>query len=276
MAMTLRMARLRPPSALDVINAVAPRRDVRFIGDLSYGSGLRHAVDLYLPRRIEAPAPVVVFYYGGGWESGDRADYRFVGAALAARGCIVVVPDYRLHPDVDYRGFLSDGAAAFVWARAAIGEHGGDTSRMLAMGHSAGAYIAAMLTLDPRWLAESGPDGLIGIAGPYDFVADTPALQAIFPTGDQRLVAMPIAYPRPGAPPALLVSGAADRTVLPANTMRLAAVLREVGAGVTERHYPRIGHRLVIGALARPLQLTAPVLADCLRFVATLPARNTI
>jgi len=267
------LVRLRPPSALDLINALAPRRRVRFVGGLSYGPGARNGVDLYVPEGARGPVPVVVFYYGGGWESGERAEYRFVGAALAARGVMVVLPDYRLHPEVDYRGFLADGAAAFGWARGAVGGFGGDAGRMVAMGHSAGAYIAAMLALDGSWLGRARPDGLIGLAAPYDFEPDTAVLQAIFPTGEQRLAGMPIGHVGRDAPPALLVTGSRDRTVSPGNTIRLAAALRAAGGTVEERHYRGIGHRLVIGALARPLQVAAPVLADCLGFLAA-PARR--
>ena len=258
-------------SALDLINALAPRRRVRFVGGLAYGGGPRNQADIYVPEGSLGPAPVrppgVVFYYGGGWESGARSDYRFVAAALAARGVLVVLPDYRLHPEVDYRGFLADAAAAFVWARGVTAAHGGDPRRMVAMGHSAGAYIAAMLALDPRWLGAARPDGVIGLAGPYDFVPDTDVLRAVFPVDDPAKRSMPIGHVAAGAPPMLLATGTRDRSVLPGNTMRLAAALRAAGVAVTERHYRGIGHRLLVGALARPLQVAAPVLQDCLGFL---------
>jgi len=253
-------------TAIDLINALAPRRQVRFVGGLAYGPGARRGADLYLPASIAAPAPVVVFYYGGGWTSGDRAQYRFVGAALAARGIMVVLPDYRLHPEVDHSGFLEDAAASFAWARGIATDHGGDAGRVLAMGHSAGAYIAAMLALDPGLLPRRArPDAMIGLAGPYDFEPDTPELRAIFPDGR---ASMPIRHVSRDAPPMLLAAALRDRTVLPANTTRLAAALRAAGGTVVERHYRGIGHRLVLGAIARPLQVAAPVLADCLGFIA--------
>lgn len=157
--------------------------------------------------------------------------------------------------------------AAFAWARGIVAAHGGDPKRMVAMGHSAGAYIAAMLGLDPRWLGAARPDGVIGLAGPYDFVPDTDALRAIFPVDDPAKRSMPIGPVAAGAPPMLLATGTRDRAVLPGNTIRLAASLRIAGVAVMERHYRGIGHRLVVGALARPLQVAAPVLQDCLGFL---------
>ncbi len=261
-AATLAPARPRLPGAIDLINALAPRRRVRVIGGLAYGAGPRRGVDLYLPAVVEGALPVVVFYYGGGWEEGERRDYRFVGAALAARGVMVAVPDYRLHPEVGHEGFLEDGAAALAWARGYAPGCGGDPGRIVLMGHSAGAYIAAMLALGRTDVA-----GLIGLAGPYDFTPDTPARRAMFPEGDALAAVMPVNLVHPGAPPALLATGKRDRTVLPRNSIRLAERLRAAGVPVAERQYRGLGHKLVLGALARPLQVAAPVLADCLRFI---------
>ncbi len=259
------LARPRLPGAIDLINALAPRRRVRMVGGRSYGEGPRHGVDIYLPAAPSHPMPVVVFYYGGGWEEGERRDYRFVGAALAARGVMVVVPDYRLYPEVDHAGFLADGAAALHWARDNAPLHGGDPSRIVLMGHSAGAYIGAMLALRAQ---PGGVAGLIGLAGPYDFTPDTPARHAMFPADDALAAVMPVNLVHAGAPPALLAAGTRDRTVLPRNSIRLAERLRAAGVPVAERHYRGLGHKLVLGALARPLQVAAPVLADCLRFIA--------
>lgn len=258
------VGKLRLPGAIDLINALAPRRRVRMIGGLAYGDGPRHGVDVYLPASSAGKPPTVVFFYGGGWEEGERRDYRFVGAALAARGVIVAVPDYRLYPDVDHAGFLADGAAALAWAHGFAPGQGGDPGRIFLMGHSAGAYIAAMLALGA---GRGAVAGLIGLSGPYDFTPDTPARHAMFPAGAALAAVMPVNLVRGDAPPALLAAGARDRVVLPRNSARLAERLRSAGVPVAERHYRGLGHKLVLGALARPLQVAAPVLADCLRFI---------
>ena len=90
----------------------------------------------------------------------------------------------------------------------------------------------------------------------------------MFPAGDALAAVMPVNLVHAGAPPALLAAGTRDRTVLPRNSIRLAERLRAAGVPVAERHYRGLGHKLVLGALARPLQVAAPVLADCLRFIA--------
>ena len=103
-----------------------------------------------LPRAAAAKSrPVILFFYGGSWNSGRRQGYAFAARALAARGFVVIVPDYRLVPDAVYPDFLRDCAAAVRWARRNAGAHGGDGERIVLVGHSAGAYNAAMLALDP-------------------------------------------------------------------------------------------------------------------------------
>ena len=128
-----------------------------------------------------APAggwPVVVFFYGGSWNTGDRAQYRFVGAALASRGVLTLVADYRLYPEVRYPDFLKDSAAALAWGLENSDRLGGNPRRVFVMGHSAGGYNAAMLALDARWLRPLGHApaelaGWIGLAGAYDFLPMT-------------------------------------------------------------------------------------------------------
>ena len=88
-----------------------------------------------------------MIFYGGGWEDGSRADYRFAAMALARRGVVVMVPDYRLYPDVRFPDFIADGARAVRWARRNAIEFGADPRLLFSVGHSAGAYIAAMLKL---------------------------------------------------------------------------------------------------------------------------------
>jgi acetyl esterase/lipase len=235
-------------------------------------------LDLYAP--IGAPigalrAPVVVFLYGGGWKEGDRTLYRFVGAALAARGFVVVVPDYRVFPAVRFPAFIQDAAAAVAWTRAHVGGYGGDPGRVFLMGHSAGAHIAAMLTLDRQWLGVEGLDpdrdvaGFVGLAGPYDFLPfHDPELGDIFaPAGDLRLT-QPITFTRGDAPPVFVATGMADRRVMPRNTVRLAAAIRSKGGLVEERQYPGIGHKLILGSFAGVLRGLAPVLDDVTAFMA--------
>ncbi len=260
-------------SPVAMLNNMAPKAGVTETRDIPYAPGDRHALDVYAPA--EPDAPVVVFIYGGGWKDGDKAMYRFVGANLAARGYLTVIPDYRVFPQVRFPAFIQDAAAAVAWTHANVARHGGDPNRLFLMGHSAGAHIAAMLTLDKQWLRADGLDpdtvikGMVGLAGPYDFLPlHDPELEDIFaPAGDLRLT-QPITFARGNAPPMFLAAGSADKTVYPRNTEHLAAAIRRDGGTVEEKIYRGIDHRMIIGAVAWPLRWLAPVLRDVTAFLA--------
>jgi acetyl esterase/lipase len=260
-------------SPVTVLNALAPRQGISETRDVPYAAGDRHGLDIYAPAGA-VDSPVIVFIYGGGWKDGDKALYRFTGAALAARGFVAVIPDYRVFPAVRFPVFIQDAAAAVAWTRANAARYGGDPRRVFLMGHSAGAQIAAMLTLDRQWLGAEGlnPDrdiaGFAGLAGPYDFLPlHDPELDDIFaPAGDLRLT-QPITFARGDAPPVFLAAGTADTTVLPRNTVNLAAAIRRDGGRAEEKLYPGIGHKLILGSLAGVLRWRAPVLDDVTGFL---------
>ena len=258
-----------PASLLGWVQPAAPGGEER---DIAYAPGSRHALDIYIPAKGERPPPVVVFFYGGGWKSGDRAMYRFVGRSLAACGAMTVIPDYRVWPETGFPGFLQDAAAAIAFARQETPRFGGDPSRLFLMGHSAGAYIAAMLALDPEWLpgagmnARSALSGVIGLAGPYDFLPlNDPVLEEIFaPVGPRT---QPITFAANARAPMLLVAGASDTTVYPANSLRLAARVRETGGQATTIIYPDLGHIGLVVAMTPALRFLAPVREDVCRFL---------
>ncbi len=255
----------------DLVNALAPRDDYRMVANVPYGAAPRQKLDLYLPLAPAGPKPVVVFFYGGNWDSGAKAEYVFVGAALAACGFVVVLPDYRLYPEVRYPAFVEDGAAATRWTLDHIASYGGDPGRVSLMGHSAGAYIALMLALDPEWLgaARARLRSAVGLAGPYDFLPlEDATLKRIFATAPDLAATQPIAYADGTAPPVLLAAGRLDQVVDPGNTTRLASRIRADGGKVETKYYALLGHITLIGALGRPLDLVTPVLGDVTRFLA--------
>jgi acetyl esterase/lipase len=234
--------------------------------DIAYADGGRRKLDVYEPRGA-AGAPVIVFFYGGSWQTGSKATYRFLAATLAGRGYVVVVPDYRLYPEVKFPDFLADGAAALRWTHDNIAAFHGDTSRLFVMGHSAGAYIAAMLALDGEWLRGVGLDpsdiaGLIGVSGPYDFLPLRDPILTIIFGGNNRPVTQPISYAEGRKPPALLLTGDADETVKPGNSTRLAAKLRLGGNDATDRIYPHLGHLTIMAAFVPILGSFLSPLAD--------------
>lgn len=261
-------------SASRALDLLVPRDSYRGERGLAYGPEPRHRLDLYRPLDAPGPVPLVLFFYGGSWSSGERADYRFVGEALASAGVAVAVADYRLSPAVGWRAILQDCALALAWVQARRTDLGAD--RLLLMGHSAGAYNAAMLALDARWLAGVGLrpallSGWIGIAGPYDFLPiGSPDVQQVFGWPGTPADSQPIAHAGAGSPPALLLAAASDSVVDPQrNTLGLARALAAAGVPVRSRLYEGLNHATAVGALAAPLRRLAPVREDVLSFIRT-------
>lgn len=239
----------------------------------AYGADPRQRLDVYAPRKGATAAPVAVFFYGGGWDSGRRQDYNWVGRALAAQGFVTIVADYRVYPQVRYPAFLEDGALAVRWAVDHAQALGGDPRRIVLVGHSAGAYNAVMLGLDDRYLKAAGVDpsrirAVAGLAGPYDFLPLQGEISTrTFGNAADPKETQPISYARAGAPAAFLATGDGDKTVLPRNTHALAAALRAKGVAVEEETYAHIDHVKIVLALSKPLRGAAPVLADLSRFL---------
>ena len=256
-----------------VLNAVAPGKGFSRQTDIAYGPHSRQQLDLYVPdATVRRPFPVVVFFYGGGWESGKRKDYRFVGAELATRGVMTIVADYRVYPEVVFPKFIEDGALAVKWARDHAAQSGGNPNRLFLMGHSAGAQIAAMLALNKQYLRAAGADplpiaGLIGLAGPYDFLPLKKArLKTIFGDPAPRST-QPIDFVTTDAPPALLIYGSDDTRVDPGNSLRLAAALKSVDRPADVRVYPGVGHSRVVAGFSATLARGVPVTDDVMRFI---------
>ena len=273
-ALSLGAVAAAPGAVLNGLSALDSRR--RAAG-LRYGPQSRQLFDLYQPAGV-APAagwPVLVFFYGGSWRSGERADYRFVGEALAGQGLLVMVADYRLYPEVTYPVFLQDAAAVVAHALDQASGWGGDPRRVFVMGHSAGAYNAAMVALDERWLAAQGKSpaalaGWIGLAGPYNFLPiRTLAVQPVFGHPNVAPDTQPVNHAAGSRLPALLLAAAQDELVNPRrNSETLVGLLRAAGAPVQWQAFDGVGHISLLAALAWPLRALAPVLTVVRDFVA--------
>ena len=236
----------------------------------------RHlALDVYRPAHAEH-APIVVFFYGGDWMRGKRQWYRFAGAALAARGVIVVIPDYRKYPSVKMDGFMQDAARAVAWTHDHAVQIGGDPQDIFVMGHSAGGQIAALLATDPAWLEAHDMQprdlaGFIGLAGVYDFVpiaAKEKDMIGMFgKTPMEQRRAQPISFLHGNEPPMLLLHGTADHEVDPSNSKSLAQAMQAQHEDVTLKLYPGVGHEALLLSISRPLRRDAPTLDDVLAFI---------
>ncbi|WP_244173264.1 alpha/beta hydrolase [Caballeronia temeraria] len=257
-----------------VIAARALEHDSERADGIAYGKGPRQRLDVYTPGSgALGNRPVVVYFYGGGWQSGHRKDSRPIAQALAAHGIVTVAPDYRIYPDAVFPGFLDDPAAAVRWTRDHAREFGGDPGRIFLMGHSSGAHMAAMLATDPRYLAAQGIAntslaGMIGLAGPYAAIPTSdPHMDEIFPDA-LRAGALPIAFISGKEPPMLLAAGTADTDVDPRNSDRFAEALRAHHDNVELKKYPGYGHDTIIETFSAARRKDSPVLADVTAFIA--------
>ena len=289
-------------SRYELLDATIPSCGYVRTADVSYGPLPRQKLDVYRPTGASAatPAPVVVFFYGGGWQEGEKANYRFVAQALTSRGFVAVLPDYRLYPEATFPAFVEDAAQAVRWAVDHAADIGGAGGRgVYLMGHSAGAHIVALLTLDEHYLLDVGLDrtaavrATAALSGPYEFdpgpgyrevfggaatgppagAADRAAnwAAATNPAGsgeptpaDPR--SQPIHFADGRAPPMLLVHGLADDVVDPANADRLAERIRRKGGAVRTALYPGKDHVAVVLGFAWPFRRLAPTLDDVTAF----------
>jgi acetyl esterase/lipase len=239
--------------------------------DVPYGADARQRLDVYRPRAARG-APVVVFLYGGRWQTGSKDEYRLLGDALTRRGMVAVIPEYRLYPQVRFPGWVQDAAAAVRWARDNAGRYGGDPRNVVVVGHSAGAHTAALLALDERWLREAGVPaggvrGFVAMAGPVDTVWTDADVQALMGPAAGWPATYPASHVNGTEPPLLLLHGADDRTVSPGSSLRLAERVRERGGCARAVVYRSVGHVEIMVAAAVPRVTSTPVLDDLAAFV---------
>jgi acetyl esterase/lipase len=255
------------------LNATASKSGVVVQRDVVFDPVHQLALDIYRPRDA-SHAPTVVFFFGGSWKSGKRQWYAWVGEALARRGLVVVIPDYRLWPTVKMDGFMQDAARAVAWTHAHAGEYGGNPDDLFVMGHSAGAHIGALLATDAHWLNDVGMQprqlaGFIGLAGPYDFLPleKQDYVDMFGSTHAQQLLSQPVHFVNGDEPPMLLMQGSTDKVVWPRNAESLARALRKENEPVEVKLYPGIGHLAILFSISRPLRSKAPVIDDSMAFI---------
>ncbi|MDW6021549.1 alpha/beta hydrolase [Mesorhizobium sp. BAC0120] len=260
-------------TALTVYNDLVPQNRAEEVvtSDIAYGSEHRQKLDIYKPAGGAANKDVVVFFYGGSWKLGRKEEVSFVANALTQRGYVVVVPDYRLVPEVTYPAFVEDSAKAIAWTYRNIANYGGNRQRIFVAGHSAGAYNAMMVALGPEFLGNEGLSpsimhGVIGISGPYDFLpfkymAEHRAFDSAAPDLASTQPIKRVAASR-GTPPVLLLAGASETLVPPKNPRELAAELHKAGKPVKVILYPGARHIDTLLAFSKTHRKKAAVLDD--------------
>lgn len=260
-----------------VANAPVPFGSFIRTTGLPYGKDARQRLDVYSPKTGQHP--VVIFFYGGSWSTGEKSNYAFVGAALAAHGYVAVIPDYRLYPQVRFPLFVVDAAQATAWVRRHARDFGGDPNRIVLMGHSAGAHIAALLALDDEYLVQANVPpssivGLIGLSGPYALVPDTDELHAIFTSPYTPADWQPVRFASPRAPPTLLLQGLSDTVVSAVQSQQLRDALQSHGSAVESHFYPHRGHADTVASMSLAARFRTPALRQTLTFLARVTAQD--
>lgn len=264
-------------SPVKTLNALVPENGYILHEDIAYGDSQRQKLDIYQPKPAsenqQKKPLVVLFYYGGSWDSGDKSSYKFVAEAFTSKGFVTVIPDYRVYPEVTFPGFMADPATAAKWVKDHIQDFGGDPDRVFLAGHSAGAHIAVMLSLNDEYLAKEHLQptdfcGTIGLAGPYDFLpVKTDRLKKIFGPIDQRWKSQPIEFVTGKNQPMLLLVGLKDGTVWPRNTFNLAAKIKSKGSTVEVVEFAKYGHIDMVSKLAKPLRGNGELLKPIVDFI---------
>ncbi len=247
--------------------------------DVPYGPGPEQRLDVYRPRHLKNSAPVIVFLYGGRWQSGSKEEYRLLGDGLTREGVLAVVPDYHKYPEVRFPVWVEEAARAVRWVRDSIGKFGGDPSRIFVMGHSSGAHTATLLALDDHYLRDAGVPGsavkgFISLAGPVATTWTDSDVQALMGPRELWPRTYPMVLVDGSASPLLLLHGGGDRLVSPANSIRLAARIQERGGSAQIILYRGLDHITIILALALPRSNIAPVVDDVMAFVHRPPNRK--
>ena len=264
---------IEKPTSASLFSAIFAERCGDIERNIAYGSHSRHFLDIYRPVVGGAKPPIVIFFYGGSWDSGEREMYGFVGAALAASGFIAVIPDYRLFPEVVYPDYMSDAAQAYDWVDNNLATNADGRSKVFVMGHSAGAHMGALLAYDRSYLQEQTPaanlpDGFIGLSGPYSYDPITHELSKhIFVEAKSAGKVRPVHQVTKGAPPALLIHGKKDPTVEMLNAIHMRDALIEVGTPAQAVEYQNLGHIGPLLALAKPFRWRAPIYEQVKDFI---------
>lgn len=237
--------------------------------DVPYGTNERQKLDLYLPKK---PAKsVMIFWHGGSWVSGKKSNYRTIAKSLRRLGIAVVTPNYRLYPEGKWKDFLADGASATAWVQYNIENYGVKKPKIILAGHSAGAYIAAMLASDTSYLQNAGVKlnnikALIGISGPYDFYPKI-KLRPIFSLTDKAKKWLPIIHAKNVKIPVLLLHGQKDKIVAPSNATNFAQELKSNKVKVDLKMYTTVKHFLIITSVLRGFWWLAPARRDIKKFL---------
>ena len=165
---------------LPLAQAQEVKRDIPYVTPAAE----RQVLDIYAPQGAKN-LPVVFWIHGGGWQGGDKSSVQLKPQAFVDKGYVFVSTNYRLLPQVDMATIVGDIAKSIHWVHDHIADYGGDPQRLLVMGHSAGAQLAALVSIDERYLKAEGLSlSIIKACVPVD--GDTYDVPAIIETAETR------------------------------------------------------------------------------------------
>ena len=257
-----------PALLVDTVDRIASRADVVKVAD-GIAFDKHNKLDIWsTAAKPKTPKPVLVFFYGGGWANGERTEYSYAARPFVEAGYIVVLPDYRKVPEVRFPGFVEDSANAVKWVQANIAKYGGDPARVSVSGHSAGAYNALMLALDPQWLGDKPVTAAVSLAGAADFYPFTSkrAINAMSQFPDPKAT-QPVSFVRKDAPPILLIHGTDDTVVRIRNSNSLYAKQKAAGGDIVLRPMQGGSHNDLVLALGTLFRGYYPVVAESVEFL---------
>lgn len=253
---------------------IGSTQDLSITHSIAYAPGARRSLDVYAPAAQNGPLPVIVYIYGGAWASGSKEESAWIGAALARRGFVAVIPDYRVYPEGVWPLFIQDNASAVAWTHRSIAQYGGDPAQIVLAGHSSGAFNVYSLAVDGRWLEAEGLSpkrdikAVIGLSGPYSMMPlDGQRENAIF--GKGRNYTEPSEHIDGNSPPLLFLVGAEDWAAGPSNSPEAAEKVRAKGGEAEAILYPSVSHGDTRDALGgHAIASNAPIYQDILAFLA--------
>ncbi len=255
--------------------------------EVSYVEGegadpVKHTLDIFQPEGQQG-LPVLLFFHGGVWQRGDKAAYTNVGQALARRGILTLVVNYRLTPTVRHPGHAQDAARATAWALENVERFGGRKDRVFLSGHSAGGHLVTLLLFDPSYLKAVGhaPEelaGVIALSGIFDLtrpIDDTPegGFEAfIFPPFGRdkavRQAASPGSHLRAVRPPLLVLLAGEDYKDMRQQSRDFVAALKARKLPVSFITVPGRGHFELIQQIGRDKD---PTTEHLVRFISGKP-----
>ncbi len=258
-----------------LLNAVTPSGSFEKDKNLSYGELKRQKLDIYYSEQQRVNSPVIVFVHGGSWGSGSKDLYKFLAQGFSAEGFDVVVPNYRLYPDVIFPAMVEDTGKAIAYAAEQF-----PGRELVVMGHSAGAYNSLMALMRPEFYPGGAKAicnriaGVVAIAPPTGTVplVKEPYI-SIFPerfTGTDA----PMHNAQTKIPPVLFVHGLKDTVVYPQESQMLADKITERGGSAKVKTYAELNHIGVIKVTSKFFDGDASVKADVIDFIDSLDTKS--